>query len=387
MLIEQQPEGSYLDPIGNVDGIYHHYLTGWFCKNHKSLDGTLTLVVNGATKISCTANLRRADVAEKLGYGGNSGYSFDLSGIEISGVAKLSVVHLDSRFDFHGVELLYCRGVSERYQQLKELFFAEYYRCKYGLEALSGDAAFQHFIEIGIYRDFNPNPWFSNAYYRKNSANSLISGEPPLICYLKSENEKPERVSELFDPEFYKTANPDLHSMHKLLNHFVNYGRAEGRRGFDISLPEHILLEFEAMSDIEPALTKASGNLNKIVRYPYITKATYIPRLLKNRFSNQIKAVVCVPFISRGGADLISTYLFRAYQDAYGKKHVLLIITDSKTLEVPEWIEDGSQVVCLDDECEFVDMEERITTLHSVLGMLSPEKIININSNATWKLF
>ena len=94
-----------------------------------------------------------------------------------------------------------------------------------------------------------------------------------------------------------------------------------------------------------------------------------------------------MPFISRGGADLISTFLFRAYQGALGKENVVMLVTDKPSVEVPGWLDDGSQVICLDDECSFSDDEEKLVALHTCIGRIAPEKIVNVNSHLTWRLF
>ena len=54
---------------------------------------------------------------------------------------------------------------------------------------------------------------------------------------------------------------------------------------------------------------------------------------------------------------------------------------------MPEWIETGSQVVIMDEECTFTDDEKRLNALHTCLGKLAPQKIINVNSKMTWDLF
>lgn len=384
--VEQNSENKPA-PRGNIDGIYHQQLTGWFYSPSDKDGTTLQLSVNGKVAMTTNATLPRLDVASVFGYGGSSGFSFNLDELEEDGVVEITINHKKSRFDFSGLSVQYCKGISQRFEIIRDLFYPEFYRSRYDCCNLSNEEAFQDFIKHGIFLDRDPNPWFSSEYYRENYTDPLVVNQVPLLSYLAAESGLEEKPSEQFDPKYYATVYPDLEDVHSMFWHFSTYGKREGRSGVERLLPEHIKAEVDEMMQIEPAIAQAAGSLSKIVRYPNITKASYLPKIVHERMGDDIKAIICTPFISRGGADLVSTLLFRAYQGALGKEHVLLLVTDQPTMDMPEWIDDGSNVICLDNECTFTDDEERLLSLHICIGKLAPEKIINVNSKTTWQLF
>lgn len=377
-------------PVGNIDGVFHHNLTGWFhCDGDPVLD--LTLSVDGKDMLATAAELPRPDVEAHLGFGGKSGFSFPLGELALpedaDRVVELTLYHRGSGFNFDRATVFYCQSVSEWFNEIRDLFCPEYYVSTYSLFHLDRDQAFQHFIREGIFELKDPCPWFSNTFYADRYPDRVAGGRLPLVCYLQNESDLSEQPSPLFDPEFYRASNEDLRHVKSLLAHYSRYGTYEGRLGRDLSLPKTVRQEIDDISDIEPRLSTAIAGLDTLVRYPFLSQATYLPKLLKGRIETDIKAIVCVPFISHGGADLISTFLFRAYQQALGIDHVLMLVTDKASIDVPGWLDDGSQVVCLDDECTFSDDEEKLISLHTLIGRLAPEKVVNVNSHLTWRLF
>ena len=341
------------------------------------------------TRITLCAELFRPDVKSSLGVTDYCGFSFDLAEIadEIGESSVcLTIQHMESGFDFYGRDINYCNGATRHYEVIKTIFFPEFYRCNNSLHHISNDEAFQEYITNGLCAERDPNPWFSNRFYRENYPNRLKDGEVPLVCYLDTESERKESPSRILNINTYEEQNPDLKGMQSLLMHYSVHGNLEGRAGVTLSVPEAISEELLEIAEIDPKVGTATPHLKNVVRYPQITRATYLPTILSERYGDDIKVVICVPFISRGGADLISTFLFRAYQNVYGKKHVLLMVTDRGEIDVPEWIDEGSQVVSFVDESKFVDSAEQLLTLNICLGQLAPEKIVNVNSHLLWQV-
>lgn len=374
---------------GNIDGIFHHFLTGWCLSPNSREPIQLTLSVNGVPRTTATANLARPDVGQGLGTGHHSGFSFDLSEIakDIGDCpAELTVTHDATGYNFNGRVVHYCQGASKHFELIREIFNPEFYRCRYSRCQLSNDEALQHFLTYGLCHDHDPNPWFSNRFYRSQYEDRVSEKQIPLICYLNAEHEREESPSSLLNIRTYASDNPDLEGTDSLLWHYAVHGSKEGRAGVQRSTPASIVRELEDIALLEPQVARAMEHLNKVVRYPHLTQATYLPKILSERYNDQIKVVICVPFISRGGADLISTFLFKAYQRKYGKEHVLMLVTDKGGIDCPEWIDSGSAVVSLEDETSFVDDEEKLLTLHICLAQLAPEKILNVNSHFTWKV-
>jgi len=378
------------DPIANAKGrietISHNRLRGWFYAPDV-IDTEIVLTVNGEYKETTLPTIRRPVIQSKLKTGENCGFEFNLKHLDRNRINVITVYESVTGYNFNTERLKYCPLIEGFTDTLKEIFFPEYYRHRHQLENMSNDEAFRHYVEIGVYEDYNPNPWFCSGYFRKNYPHKLKNIELPILSYLNFESKHKVKASEQFDPCYYHATNPDLSHEPSLLRHYVNWGHAEGRQAANRTLPRDISAEVKALSNIEPELSQFTETSRSIVEYPTLTAATYLPRLLKRKFGEEISVVICVPYLHCGGADLISTYVLKAYQQYYGKAQVLLIITDRTDNEMPHWIETGTNVVYLDNEAKFRDFEEKVNTLHSTIGLLSPQKIVNINSHAAWEMY
>jgi len=372
---------------GHIDGIKDGHLRGWFfMERDDTSPAELVLFINNERAGVSTTIIPRNDVFQVFDAGRLSGFCFELGELSHDHCYSLRVMHEETGYDFDCVEVMYCPAVTALTLEISALFQPEYYRYRYKLENLSNDEALQHFLTTGIYHHLDPCPWFCHIFYIKTNPNWKESGAVPLVSYISAENGGNVQPSEMFEPVFYRSENPDLADMSNLLGHFVSYGHREGRAAVHRTLPTKIHAELEALTEFEPTLSTATHGLNRIVRYPNLRASTFLPRIISRRFSNTIKAVICVPFISRGGADLLATILLRAYQNVYGKNAVLLIITDQGNLEMSSWLDDDSQYFCLDNESTFVSKDEKISTLHNIIGLLAPEQLFNVNSNVAWDL-
>lgn len=386
----QRQHDSSDKPLGNIDGLFHHGITGWYYDKSGN-SKTIQIRHNGTIITSTDADESRPDVQAFLGFGKNSGFTLGLDSLEqlgaVGDVITLSICDSTGLFNFNGRELRYCVGTVKWFNSIRAIFDADFYRSRYDLCHLSKDSAFQHFVCTGMFNQMDPCPWFSAKFYTENYGECQFKDKVALICYLENELTLKEKPALNFDPAFYLEKYPDLQGVPSLLVHYIQAGRFEGRTTNDQILPDAIEDEFNEMLELEPALSTARTGLKNIIRYPFYNDTIFLPKLLHQRVGDDIKVVVCVPFISRGGADLISTFLFRAYQQAYGKEHVLMLVTDKCSIDVPEWIDEGSQVICIDDEADFRDDEDKLLAFHNFIGKLAPEKILNVNSHLTWRLF
>ncbi len=378
------------DPVGYIDWLSSDGLTGWFYSGSDT-SGVVQLSLEGEIVTSAEASNPRPDVAAEYGFGENTGFTFDLYALEevgeIGKIFEFTIHDINKVFNFHGAIVRYCVGTAKWFREIQAIFDADFYRSKYDLCHFSKEEAFKHFIEDGMLERYDPCPWFSNSFYIENYPQNLLADKLPLIVYLENESKLEEKPANNFDPEYYLRTYPHLEGTRSLLAHFVAHGRFEGWMACSGCLPEVVRSEFEDILHLEPKLSSARTGLDLVVRYPHHNNTLYLSRLIHRKVGDEIKVVLCVPFISRGGADLISTFLFSAYQAKYGKDQVLMLVTDSSSIDVPEWIDEGSHVICLDDEATFHSAEDKLLALHSSIGKIAPEKIVNVNSNLTWQLF
>lgn len=195
------------------------------------------------------------------------------------------------------------------------------------------------------------------------------------------------RASEIFDTSFYAERYRDVKSSKNCLLHYVKFGRFENRLTRDIIPKKRVLDQLRNICEIEPQCVPIFEKTERVVRYPKLSAEMFLPLSVKEKYGEEIKVVVTVPFITVGGADLISTFVVKALQEAYGEKGVLLVVTENSNQDSSDWISNSTNVVVMGEMATFRNDDERVLSLHTMLGLLQPEKVVNINSRTTWKLF
>ena len=371
---------------GYIDGIVYGDLRGWVVQGGSD-PVEIILLVDGIKHATTIADEPRPDLKGEKTIGQMSGFSFDLGNLPGNTVSHVSARIMDSGFNFHGELLRYCPAVTQHIELLGSLFFAEYYRSENGLVVRNNEEAFEHYLNFGIYEDLDPNPWFSSAYFRQNQPQLLDELDIPVLSYLLNESNRLVRPSACFDPEFYTNHYSDLSALDRPFTHYVLNGHREGRTPVKRELPDCILSELNDMLEIESGLTDLVNTRPHIECYPHLNVDTFLPGLLRLNYPDQIEALVCVPYITVGGADLYASYVLSAFQQVFGKERVLLVVTDQSSIEVEQWLDDGTQVHFLVNHKESLSLAEKVSRLHCLAGVLAPSRIFNTNSHSTWELY
>ena len=103
----------------------------------------------------------------------------------------------------------------------------QWYARRHGLD-MQETAAWKHFCEIGLKRNFDPNPLFNSQWYCEQYPESRQAG--PLQHFMTSPVSQRLNPSPLFDSDWYLANNVDV--CEAGLNpfmHFMQWGRHEGR--------------------------------------------------------------------------------------------------------------------------------------------------------------
>ena len=377
---------SIMESLGNIDFCKNGVLSGWFACNGKSDLTNLVLTINGVDIEAEAVSKDRADVVLSVGCDIDCGFEFDLTGLETDGLVRISIYHQTSGFEFNNISFLYNRLIDKYTGFLKQLLMPEYYRNRYTLSSLSNEEIIEHYLDVGIYKNLDPNPWFSSEYFLKHYPDLLDSSGIAIISYLENESGFKVRASQVFDTIFYGQKYRDQLHVESSLVHYVQFGQYEGRMIQNCAPGDILRKQVLDACEIEPKCQMVLSKLDRVVRYPKILPSLYAPLTLKHKYEDRIKVIVTVPFVSLGGADLISTFVLKALQHAYGREEVLLLVTEHESVEVPDWIAGSSNIEILNQLSRFRSDEHKVQALHSIVGLLSPEKLININSRATWEL-
>lgn len=372
--------------VGNIDGVFHNQVTGWVLQDNKSCADELILIINDQEIDSEYQCYERPDVGNIYGGDKNCGFKFDVKYLDEHKIHSVKLKHKTDEFNFNAVEIYFCPAVSNKYNEIKNIFYPEYYRVKYNKVGLSNENAWEHYFNHGIYNDLDPSPWFNNSFFKEKYSELLNDEVPLIIQYLDEERKSQLQASEVFCPAYYSSRYSDLNEFDGLLAHYTAEGHVEGRIAIKRQVPQHLVEELNEISNLEPSIAAASRFLSEIIRYPQLPSSAYLPDIVKQKF-NEIEVVIVIPFISIGGADLLSTYLLKAYQEKYSKSKILLIVTDKSQMECKDWLETDSNVLVFDDEVKFNSHSERVHALHECIGVLSPSVIFNINSSVCWELY
>ena len=377
---KERPIRGYLEPIGGMN------LRGWVHGSRKS-EHVVELLVDGRKVAQAPANLPRPDLA-RTGIHARCGFQIPLDGLPENRVSRVSARVVGTSFDFNGQERPVCPAVLRRADEIREVFHADCYQSRYGLSFASDEQALKHFLTNGIHEGFDPSPWFDGAYFRGRHADLMAGTDIPLLAYLDNQSTPEVVPSEHFEPAFYLKRYPDLAGCAGPMKHFVGHGHAEGRYPVELRVPRAVLQELEALRGLEPSLpSPESLERQQIVRYPFLKPESFVPGAMKRRYGDDIQAIICVPHLVIGGADLYASLMLQAFQERFGVKRVLLIVTDQAAVQAPNLIDDSTRVHFLAKAGETLSLEQRIRRLHDAIGALAPKKVHNMNSHAAWEVY
>ncbi|MBV9078270.1 MAG: glycosyltransferase [Methylobacteriaceae bacterium] len=156
------------------------------------------------------------------------------------------------------------RAIRERLRATG-LFDAHWYRRTYlDAASLTDRDALEHFLEVGVSQDRDPHPLISSSWIRGQQGKEI--SQPPILAFLSGRLETPHP---LFDPGFYRRANPDIAaSGDGPFLHYIRHGAAERRaphpafdpiwfergRGSGVTVPDLLVqyLDDPAAYNIDP---------------------------------------------------------------------------------------------------------------------------------------
>ena len=102
--------------------------------------------------------------------------------------------------------------------------------------------------------------------------------------------------------------------------------------------------------------------------------------------AHSYKRIIFVPWLIRGGADLVAVYAARAAIEKYGAESLLLVVTDSSRIEASDWLPNGTHMRVLSDYGSDLSFNDRIELSSWLIQALKPRSILNVNSRACWEV-
>lgn len=300
-----------------------------------------------------------------------------------------------------------------------------------------------HYLQYGGREGRSPSSNFDGAWYLAAYPDVAESDQNPLVHYLQfgaSEGRLPVPQEELiydedqlliknsglFDAIWYGKNNPDLLNV-DLLTHYTRYGGVEGRspgpnfdgswylRQYpDVAVSEHnplvhylrygakegrlprfpqrtldiIEATIEGFSAIEPdiesdARLRVPEMLHLNMSIPTSRLSTTWNRIFCGLRRNYNR-IIFVPWLVRGGADMVAANAARSVIETHGPNSVLLVLTDLDKKDALDWVSSGVDVLCFSDFDSDLTHEERVKLVEFLIFSLRPASVLNINSRAAW---
>lgn len=111
------------------------------------------------------------------------------------------------------------------------LFSVAHYLAQAPELIVTGESPLVHYLREGWHRGLSPHPLFEPAFYARTYHRALQPGEDPLTHYLRVGESQGLKPSPWFDPYYYNHHNPDVSAGGtKLLVHYAVFGGREGRK-------------------------------------------------------------------------------------------------------------------------------------------------------------
>ena len=198
------------------------------------------------------------------------------------------------------------------------------------------------------------------------------------------------RASPAFDTVWYLSHNPDVAELGiNPLVHYIRHGIAQGRlpapRPSAVSAAEQTIRDVSAF---EPEIANVA-DFKDVSRLTF-RSAVYPSALLKAwgklfaSLTSQFSHVIFLPWLVRGGADLIAMNAVRAAIEQHGPAATLVIVTDHDRVEAADWLPLAAEIRVISDYSPNLSHEDRVRIVEMLIVSLRPRAVLNVNSRACW---
>ncbi|WP_411033091.1 glycosyltransferase family 4 protein [Shinella sp. BYT-45] len=230
---------------------------------------------------------------------------------------------------------------------------------------------------------------FDAQWYLERYPDVAAARYPPLLHYLAHGWKEGRSPGPGFDTDWYLRRYPDILGTNPLL-HFIDHGREEGltpvkpARALEVAKAT-----LASVEDLDPDLysTEYFADPDRI------DVVNGVPRHRVARAFEQIVgridcaplAIVFVPWIIHGGADLVAGHAVRALAEAHGARFVLVVVSDNDCEEALHLMPDGVPILSLPRIDPALSSEERVALVDLLIRVLRPTTVLNVNSQACWE--
>ena len=233
-------------------------------------------------------------------------------------------------------------------------FDPEWYLMKYPDLVGSQYTPLEHFLDFGVWEGRDPGPFFSTSWYWAQYPD--IVGTNPLL-------------------------------------HYLDFGKAEGRS------PAPPKNGIEAASSVYASIRDLDPELNSIERFSWFRGVPFVDGSIRNNpikqalqnlidaTSSSITHFIFVPWLVRGGADLVAVNICRLAEHTIGLRHLAVVVLDFDRTDSADWLPKDVHVINFARYTSKLSRAQADDVLAKYIQIVRPKKILNINSGMTWDLF
>lgn len=232
---------------------------------------------------------------------------------------------------------------------------------------------------------------FDAAWYIEANPDVAQSGLAPLAHYMDHGAAELRDPGPKFDAKQYsRMHSDDPAAIQAPLLHYLRAGG--GPDGYVGSPGRSAKVALEVLSKLarlDPDFTGLENDIGKF-RIAFIggapqSRAGRVWHRLFASLERSYERVVFVPWLIRGGADLVAVHAARAVMERHGPESLLFVATDSGRMDARDWLPTEAHVRVLSDFDPDLTHQDRVEIVAWLIQALEPSSILNVNSGACWE--
>jgi glycosyltransferase involved in cell wall biosynthesis len=198
-----------------------------------------------------------------------------------------------------------------------------------------------------------------------------------------------------WDDERYLSCHPDVKAavessiLSSGFEHWVRYGRLEGRRLAGAKIPKWLSNEMLALADIEPKLFPSRTFFETATECRPMKANEAGPlyiQLLEEIGDQSLTHVFLLPWLKAGGADLVALHHIRTLSSEFGAQ-ILVVLTEDTDSPWLQRLPESVTTLHFGRASSRLDPSQAQVVLARLLLKVQPAVIHNINSAIGWQMF
>jgi glycosyltransferase involved in cell wall biosynthesis len=265
--------------------------------------------------------------------------------------------------------------------EIRPFFDAEHYANEWGdLTDVEFDLPL-HYVRHGAAQGRTPAPWFDPVYYHKTYPDVAAEGPGPFLHYVRHGRSRGHH------PSAAQAAATGLYHA-EVSREAVRAAMSRRTEVVRRIASGDLARLVAAAAELDPLVAHRRRDLKKVVLPPFtgeLGRAAAAIRILQAQSERRpAAAVVCIPHCRISGAARVAGELSHALSDLHGAANVVVVRTELRDLEHPEWFPPGVRHVDLASESADLSGVLRVRLLFQYLRALAPQIVVNVNSRLMW---